>query len=710
MITIVYSTHKDKVYNDNFKKHLLNSVGLKDVQILEYQNNNQYSLAEVYNRGISESIYDIVVCCHNDIKLETGWGKKIVKDFNDNPDYGIIGKAGSCYFPESGIYWENMNQTMVGQVYHHPKGQNKWLNKYSPKLPFLIPVVTIDGLFLSFNKNKIKHKFDENLGRFHFYDHGFTVPNYLNGVKLGITSSFEITHESVGQPNEEFWVSKDSFVGKYGKNLPLKLNPNDVFFEVQKSKPIKNIGKVAVIIPVKENYSLLDKIIDSYRKNCDNTMFDIFVVNYGNNNILPSTNYNLLTSKKSYINDVYNDVVNNLSNDYEYLFFGRDNVIVLNNVIYGMLKEYKNSSYIGSIGCRIHSEDNLIKYNGILISKEQQPQFKNKDNFYNYSIVNEEVDGNISSMMMIKKDLFLKCNGFNENNISGLEDIELTIGLKNKKFKNYLNGSLVCKEISKKPKVKILTGFSHKGGSTFAFVNLVNFLNERGVDIVLYGPHKWHLDKCKSDLLINCRFEDDDIIVTHFLNLPQRPKVKKVILSCHEKDLFKVGKIKQYWDEVVFLNPEHQEYHKEYTGKWAIIPNLTQRLNYKNKPELDKIAGIIGSFDFNKQTHISIQKALSDNCEKIYLFGEPNGDYYENYVKPLLSEKVELKGFYSNKQEMYDMIGRVYLSSLSEVASLVKDECELTGTKFYGTTATSHDNIKLSHDEILNKWINLLEI
>jgi hypothetical protein len=103
MITIVYSTHKDELYNNNFRKHLLQNVGLKDVQILEYQNNNQYSLSEVYNKGILESKYDIVVCCHNDIKLENGWGKKLLKDFSKNPDFGIVGKAGSCYFPSSGI-------------------------------------------------------------------------------------------------------------------------------------------------------------------------------------------------------------------------------------------------------------------------------------------------------------------------------------------------------------------------------------------------------------------------------------------------------------------------------------------------------------------------------------------------------------------------------------------------------------------------------
>ena len=212
MITIIYSTHKNKDYNEKFKTHLLNSVGLNDVQILEFQNNNQYSLAEVYNSGITESIYDIIVCCHNDIKLEKNWGVKLLDDFSNNPEFGIIGKAGSCYFPESGVYWERMQQTMVGQVWHHPEGQKKWISNYSPKLPFLIPVVTIDGLFISFDKTKIKHRFDETIGKFHFYDHGFCVPNYLDGVKIGVTSSFEITHESVGQPNQEFFESKIKFV------------------------------------------------------------------------------------------------------------------------------------------------------------------------------------------------------------------------------------------------------------------------------------------------------------------------------------------------------------------------------------------------------------------------------------------------------------------------------------------------------------------
>ena len=331
MITIIYSTHKDKNYNNKFKEHLSQTVGLKDVQILEFENHNQYSLSQVYNIGITESIYDIVVCCHNDIKLEKNWGKKLLEDFSINPEYGIIGKAGSCYFPESGVYWEKMHQTMVGQVYHHPEGQKKWINRYSVKLPYLTPVVTIDGLFISFDKTKIKHQFDETIGKFHFYDHLFFFFYYLDGVKIGVTSSFEITHESVGQPNQEFWNSKEKFVGKWGDKLPLDLKPTNVEYPKIKEKQIKNIGKVAVIIPTKGNVDLLFNCVKSFYDNCNDNLFEIFIADTGSTNeekerikneILPLGKIMLVEYDYYNFAKINNDVVkNHLSDRHEFLLF-----------------------------------------------------------------------------------------------------------------------------------------------------------------------------------------------------------------------------------------------------------------------------------------------------------------------------------------------------------------------------------------------------
>ena len=259
--------------------------------------------------------------------------------------------------------------------------------------------------------------------------------------------------------------------------------------------------------------------------------------------------------------------------------------------------------------------------------------------------------------------------------------------------------------------VKIVSGYSEKGGSTSAFIDLTNEFNRCGIDTTFYGPHKWHLDKCKSGLLDSGFIVNkDDILICHFLQLPSRPAAKKVILSCHEKNLYEVSKIKQFWDEVIFLNQRHKDYHNEYNGKFTIIPNLKKQFIFRDKTGLEKIAGIIGSFDENKQTHISIQRALADGCEKVYLFGEPRGFYYDKYVRPLIDEKVILKGFVEDKQSMYDMIGCVYHSSKSEVACLVKDECESTGVIFNGNEATDNPPVLLTNDEIIEKWLKLLEL
>jgi len=458
MITIVYSTHKDKDYNQRFKNHLLESVGLDNVQILEYQNNNQYSLAQVYNSGITESIYNIIVCCHNDIRLEKNWGKKLIQDFSDNSEFTIIGKAGSCYFPESAVYWERMAQTMVGQVWHHPQGQKKWLNTYSPKLPFIIPVITIDGLFISFDKSKIKHKFDETIGKFHFYDHGFTLPNYLDGIKIGVTSSFEITHESIGQPNQEFWESKTKFIEKYSKFLPLDLKPDKIYVPTIDEKPLKNTNKVAVIIPTKSNLDLLFQCIESFYEHCNKNIFDIFIADTGSSDdeiklieeLVSSVN-NIKLIKYDYYNfaKINNDVVKNyIGKEYEYLLFCNNDIKLLNNVIYGMIKIFKDQPKVGTIGCRLHFGDNTIQHDGVIMFIKDNNQLgvthRNLFSYYSYNLGINKNFGNTAGLMMIRKFTFEKCGFFNENYESCFEDVELNASTLLLGLDNYCDGNLVA--------------------------------------------------------------------------------------------------------------------------------------------------------------------------------------------------------------------------------------------------------------------------
>jgi GT2 family glycosyltransferase len=458
MITVIYSTHRTKEYNDKFNDHLILTSGLQEVQVLPYENHNEYSLAELYNKGIKDSKYDIVICCHNDIKLEKNWGKKLLEDFSNNPEFGLIGKAGSCYFPESGVYWEKMNQTMVGQVYHHPPNHNKWLSRYSPKLPILIPVVTLDGLFLSFDKTKIKHKFDESYGKFHFYDHGFCVPNYLDGVKLGVTSSFEITHESIGQPNEEFYQSKEMFLQKWGDKLPLDLKPENLFIPEIKRQTFKKFGKVAIIIPTKGKIEILFDCIKSYFDNCDMNIFEIFIADTGStdeektqikNFISEYNNINLIEFDYYNFAKINNEVVKNyLDNKHEFILFSNNDIKIMNDILSGMLQIFKENPRTGTVGCRLHFEDNTIQHDGIFVAKSKTNNLTlshiNFKNYYNYFNNTKEVIGNTGGLMLIRKNVFENIGLFSENYLSCFEDVDLNIKLVSINLKNYICGKCVA--------------------------------------------------------------------------------------------------------------------------------------------------------------------------------------------------------------------------------------------------------------------------
>jgi GT2 family glycosyltransferase len=459
MITIIYSTHLTSEENNKFKQHLILSSGLnpKKIQILEFINHNEFSLSQVYNEGINKSIYDIVVCCHNDIKLENGWAKKLIKNFKNNPEYGIIGKAGSCYFPESGVYWEKMNLTMVGQVYHHPKGQKKWLSQYSAKLTELIPVVTIDGLFISFDKTKIKHTFDESIGKFHFYDHPFCLSNFLDGVKIGVTSSFDITHESIGQPNDEFYKSKEVFLEKYGKHLPIDLKPEKIYFNKIQEKKLKGKHKVAIVIPTKDYFELLKDCINSFYENCNENMFHIFIADTGssedNKNLLrdlikEKNNITLLEYDYYNFGKINNDVVRNyIKDDFTHILFSNNDIKIMNNVIFGMLNFFESNRNIGTLGARLHFKDNTIQHLGIS-SWVQGSNFKishiGLNSYYSVKNTSLRVIGNTAALLMIKKEIFNKIGGFNENYTDCLEDVELNFRCILIGLENYVLGDLVA--------------------------------------------------------------------------------------------------------------------------------------------------------------------------------------------------------------------------------------------------------------------------
>ena len=52
----------------------------------------------------------------------------------------------------------------------------------------------------------------------------FCLPNYLSGVKIGVTTKIMVTHKSIGMVNKQWEKNKLFFEALYEKHFPLRVN------------------------------------------------------------------------------------------------------------------------------------------------------------------------------------------------------------------------------------------------------------------------------------------------------------------------------------------------------------------------------------------------------------------------------------------------------------------------------------------------------
>lgn len=260
-----------------------------------------------------------------------------------------------------------------------------------------------------------------------------------------------------------------------------------------------------------------------------------------------------------------------------------------------------------------------------------------------------------------------------------------------------------------KQKVKIVSGWSNPGGSTLHHISLTNLLNENGIDCTFYGPHEWHLDKCKSGHISECKLTVHDTLISHFIQV-QTTNVKKHILSCHETNLFPLKQIPlQNYDMIHFVS----QYQKDWHGvnhPSVVIPGMIDDISWSNPN--NRVAGVVGSIDEHKQTHVSVQRALEDGYNKVLLFGDINDKpYFDSEIEPLLhTGKVIIKNYCEDKEEMYGSVEAVYHSSKRECLPTVQGECLKAGIPYFGLECNMRgpEDYLFDNQQILEKWRNIL--
>ena len=67
MISVVFSTRKD---NQSHIDHIKKTSGLgKNIEVIQYINNGEFGLTELYNKGLKDTTNNIVIFCHDDIVI-----------------------------------------------------------------------------------------------------------------------------------------------------------------------------------------------------------------------------------------------------------------------------------------------------------------------------------------------------------------------------------------------------------------------------------------------------------------------------------------------------------------------------------------------------------------------------------------------------------------------------------------------------------------
>lgn len=467
-LSVVFSTREaDPSW---FVGHIKNTVGLSDIEVISYVNNKgEFSLSELYNKGLREAQHNIVVFVHDDVVFnQENWGLQLLKSFQST-GYGILGIAGATdLFKDQhnvALAWWEAKGRVVGKIRHEVDGKTAE-TVYSNRYDDPVPVICLDGVFIAVDKHGIRKFFNEEFKGFHYYDIAFTFANHLSGVDVGVVFDIDLTHKSGGKLDMAWQKSRLLFSKLYRDSLPHGIKPKKIDYD---ARPIEKFNSsnalVSIIIPTKDKIEILIDCIDSVINHTHIAQYEIVIADTGSTrenkeklsewigNVGGKPNLSAIRLVEyNYYNfaKINNDVVkNHLSKKSDYVLFCNNDIKLLNDAVDRCLSLFgqnrKNS--IGTVGIRLHYADNSIQHNGIemLVGFGKAIGFSHRNlrSYYTYDSKLIEVMGNTAAFLMIERSVFEKCY-FNENYNECLEDIELNLEMLRLGRKNYQIGHAVA--------------------------------------------------------------------------------------------------------------------------------------------------------------------------------------------------------------------------------------------------------------------------
>ena len=229
-IVLFISTRKNKEEILPFLKNVNATINCH-YQVIICNNPGTHSLTNLYSSFLDKESDEnkstlIYLFCHDDIEFVTiNWGRKLIELFNNNPEYGIIGLAGSKFYDGTRAWWGYDTKYKVGKIIHRIEGKGMWMTAMSKHdTNGVEEVAVIDGVFIAVDATKISQNFDKNVKGFHFYDIDFCLNNFKDkSCKIGVTTDFRIIHQSAGNLSPAWKVNQELVNEKYKDIYPVQV-------------------------------------------------------------------------------------------------------------------------------------------------------------------------------------------------------------------------------------------------------------------------------------------------------------------------------------------------------------------------------------------------------------------------------------------------------------------------------------------------------
>lgn len=174
------------------------------------------SLAEGYNRGLSQAKGDVLVFCHDDIEIVTpDFPQRLLVHLACHDVVGLAGTTrltqgtwGICGFPH-----------LSGAVAHRLPTEDFQVSVYGHRQGAAIQAV--DGIFIACCRELAKRVgFDAmTFDGFHCYDLDFSFRAYLQGYRIGIAGDIGVIHDSMGGFDDRWKHYKKRFEEKFAADL-----------------------------------------------------------------------------------------------------------------------------------------------------------------------------------------------------------------------------------------------------------------------------------------------------------------------------------------------------------------------------------------------------------------------------------------------------------------------------------------------------------